>query len=74
MVHLMFVKLKVEAVMIVHPVNKNVKNERAETRSFWFLQITQDLNYYLLLLLLLVGNVCKISAKHNKFYGRWSSP
>ena len=44
MVHLMFVKLKAEAVMIVHPVNKNVKNEPAETRSFWFLQITQDLN------------------------------
>ena len=25
-------------------INKNVKNERVETRSFWFLQITVALN------------------------------
>ena len=59
-------------------INKNVRNECLETRSFWFLQMTQDLNkikkswtpfcrHWEL------GNVFEVSTKNIELYGSWSS-
>ena len=51
--------------------------EKLKTRSFWFLQITQDVNKIkkilnILLYTLVIGNVCEVSGKNIELYGSWS--